>query len=49
VARAAIAAAAAERIASPGIVDGVEGEVDRDHFYGTVDQLRALTAPPTIA
>jgi len=49
IARAAISAGAAERIAAPGIVDGVEGEVDRDHFYGTVDQLRALTAPPIIA
>lgn len=45
VARAAIAAGTAERIASPGIVEGIEGEVDRDHFYGTLDELRALTNP----
>lgn len=49
VARAAIAATAAERIAAPGIVDGVDGEVDRDHFFGTLDDLKSLTAPPIVA
>lgn len=41
-ARAAIASKCADRIAAPGIVDGVPGEVDRDHFFGTLDELRAL-------
>lgn len=49
VARAAIAAKCAERIASPGIVDGIDGEVDRDHFFGTLDELRGLTGPQLIA
>ena len=49
VARAAISAGVAERIASPGIVAGIEGEVDRDHFYGTIDQLKSLTSTPIVA
>lgn len=49
IARAALASSSAERIASPGIVDGVDGEVDRDHFFGTLDELRALTAPAIVA
>ena len=48
-ARAAVAAGVAVRVAAPGIVDGVDGEVDRDRFFGTLDELRGLTDADTFA
>lgn len=35
---------AATILARPGLVDGVEGEIDLDCFYGTLEDLRGLRA-----